>query len=167
MRLQRKSHDQSQKNNWRKWVTGPELPFFHKIKGVLKLDQSVKMVWHSLSMGVLGSYSSIGSCTNLILKRGLRLGLVGHFLNFLKIKHAANSVYFRREVVTDVTYIYLFSYLIPAELLHRHCPLPSVFRPLVCFQCRFSWTRISLAHSLTSRNFHIRSQIWLWHCLET
>ena len=25
------------------WVTGPELPFFHKGKGVLKIDQSVKM----------------------------------------------------------------------------------------------------------------------------
>ena len=39
-------------------VTGPELPFFHKRKGVLKIDQSVKMPWHRLSMGVACSYSS-------------------------------------------------------------------------------------------------------------
>ena len=39
-------------------VTGPELPFFHNRKGVLKIDQSVKMPWHRLSMGVAGSCSS-------------------------------------------------------------------------------------------------------------
>ena len=39
-------------------VTGPELLFFHKRKGVLKIDQSVKILWHRLSMGVASSCSS-------------------------------------------------------------------------------------------------------------
>ena len=38
VRLPWECHDQS-----RHCVTGPELPFFHKRKGVLKIDQSVKM----------------------------------------------------------------------------------------------------------------------------
>ena len=33
-------------------VTGPELPFFHKRKGALKIDQSVKMPSLGLRMGV-------------------------------------------------------------------------------------------------------------------
>ena len=47
-------------------------------------------------------------------------------------------MYFWTEVDTDVTYIYLFPYLIPAQLQHRHCLLPAVFRPLVYFPCQFS-----------------------------
>ena len=39
------------------WVTGPELPFFHKRKGILKTDQSVKI---------------IGSCNYFIITRGIR-----------------------------------------------------------------------------------------------
>ena len=56
MRLPWEYHNQSQDTNWRHCVTGPELPFFHKRKGVLKIDQSVKMSW--LSMGVASSCSS-------------------------------------------------------------------------------------------------------------
>ena len=44
-------------------VTGPELPFFHKRKGVLKIDQSVKMPLHRLRMGVASSYSSAPDST--------------------------------------------------------------------------------------------------------
>ena len=58
MRLAWESHNQSKDTNWRHCVTGPELPFFHKRKGVLKIDQSVKMPWHRLSMGVASSCSS-------------------------------------------------------------------------------------------------------------
>ena len=58
MRLPWECHNQSQDTNWRHRVTGPELPFFHKRKGVLKIDQSVKMPWHRLSMGVSSSCSS-------------------------------------------------------------------------------------------------------------
>ena len=36
-------------------ITGPELPFFHNRKGVLKIDQSVRMPWHRLIMGIAGS----------------------------------------------------------------------------------------------------------------
>ena len=43
MRLPRECHNQSQDTYWRPCVTGPELPFFHKRKGILKIDQSVKM----------------------------------------------------------------------------------------------------------------------------
>ena len=57
MRLPWEWHDQSQETNWRHCVTGPELPFFHKRKGILKIDQSVKLPWHRHSMGVAGSYS--------------------------------------------------------------------------------------------------------------
>ena len=57
MRLLWECHDQSQETNWRHCVTGPELPFFRKRKGVLKIDQSVKMPWHRLSVGVACSYS--------------------------------------------------------------------------------------------------------------
>ena len=42
MRLPWECHNQSQDTNCRHCVTGPELPFFHKRKGVLKIDQSVK-----------------------------------------------------------------------------------------------------------------------------
>ena len=34
----------SQETNRRHCVTGPELPFFHKRKTILKVDQSVKML---------------------------------------------------------------------------------------------------------------------------
>ena len=43
MILQWEYHDQSQETNRRQCVTGPELPFFHKRKAILKIDQSVKM----------------------------------------------------------------------------------------------------------------------------
>ena len=56
MRLPWECHNQSQDTNRRHCVTGQELPFFHKRKGVLKIDQSVKMPW--LSMGVASSCSS-------------------------------------------------------------------------------------------------------------
>ena len=52
MRLSLKYHDQSQETNWRHCVTGPELPLFHKRKGIVKIDQSVKMPWHRLCMRV-------------------------------------------------------------------------------------------------------------------
>ena len=58
MRLPWECHNQSQDTNWRHCVTGPELPFFHKRKGILKIDQSVKMPWQGLSMGVASSCSS-------------------------------------------------------------------------------------------------------------
>ena len=51
-------HDKSQETNWRHCVTGPVLSLFHERKGILKIDQSVKMPWHRLSMGVACSYSS-------------------------------------------------------------------------------------------------------------
>ena len=58
MRLPWECQNQSQDTNWRHCVTGPELSFFHKRKGVLKIDQSVKMPLHRLSMGVASSCSS-------------------------------------------------------------------------------------------------------------
>ena len=58
MRLPWECHNQSQDTNWRHCVTGPELPFFHRRKGVLEIDQSVKMPWHRLSIGVASSCSS-------------------------------------------------------------------------------------------------------------
>ena len=58
MRFPWECHNQSQDTYWRDCVTGPELPFFHKRKGVLKIDQSVKMPWLRLSMGVASSCSS-------------------------------------------------------------------------------------------------------------
>ena len=64
MRLPWECHNQSQDTNWRHCVTGPELPFFHTRKRVLKIDQSVKMPWHRISMGVAGSCSSAPDKTN-------------------------------------------------------------------------------------------------------
>ena len=60
MRLPWECHTQSQDTNpnWRHCVTGPELPFFHKRKSVLKIDQSANMPWHKLSMGDASSCSS-------------------------------------------------------------------------------------------------------------
>ena len=58
MRLPWECHNQSQDTNWLHSVTGQEPPFFHKRNGVLKIDQSVKMPWHRLSMGVGSSWSS-------------------------------------------------------------------------------------------------------------
>ena len=43
---------------WRHCLTGPELPVFHKRKGILKIDQSVNMSWHRHGMAVVRSYSS-------------------------------------------------------------------------------------------------------------
>ena len=37
-------------------VTGPEQPLFRERKCVLKVDQSVRMSWCSLSVGVVCSY---------------------------------------------------------------------------------------------------------------
>ena len=63
MRLLWECHNQSQDTNWRHCLTGPELTFFHKRKGVLKIDQSVKMPWLRLSMGVTSSRSSAPAYT--------------------------------------------------------------------------------------------------------
>ena len=49
MRLPWECRDQSQETNCRLCVNGPELPFLHKRKGILKIDQYVKMPWHRLS----------------------------------------------------------------------------------------------------------------------
>ena len=57
MRLPWECHDQSQETNWHHWVTRPELPFFHKRKDILKIDQSAKRPWHRLIIGVACSYS--------------------------------------------------------------------------------------------------------------
>ena len=44
---------------WRHCVSGSELPFFHKRKGILKIDQPAKMPWRNrLCMRVACSYSS-------------------------------------------------------------------------------------------------------------
>ena len=53
MRLPRECHNQSR--SLRHW-TGTA--FLSQKKGMLKIDQSVKMSWHRLSMGVACSYSS-------------------------------------------------------------------------------------------------------------
>ena len=58
MRLSWECHDQSQETNRRHCVAVPEVPFFHKRKDILKIDQSVKMPWHRFNMGVACSYSS-------------------------------------------------------------------------------------------------------------
>ena len=39
-------------------ATESELLFFHERKGILKIDQSIKVPCHRLSTGVAGSYSS-------------------------------------------------------------------------------------------------------------
>ena len=57
MRLPWEFHDQSQETYWQHCVTGPELPFFHKRKSILKIDQPAKMPWNRLCMGVACSYS--------------------------------------------------------------------------------------------------------------
>ena len=46
MRLPWECRNQSQDTNWRHCVLGPELRFFFKRKGILKIDQSAKMPWH-------------------------------------------------------------------------------------------------------------------------
>ena len=82
MRLPRECHNQSQDTNWRHCVTGPELPFFHKRKGVLKIDQSVKMPWHKLSMGIASSGSSAPVHTKMSMYHKWR--------SWLKFKVASN-----------------------------------------------------------------------------
>ena len=60
MRFPWECHDQLQESNCRHCVTGPELPFFHERKGILKIDQPVlkNAVTCRLSMRVACSYSS-------------------------------------------------------------------------------------------------------------
>ena len=58
MRLPWECHDQSQETNWRHGITGPELPFISWKKGLLKIDQSLKMSWRRPRMGVACSYST-------------------------------------------------------------------------------------------------------------
>ena len=69
MKLPWECHDQSQETDWRHGVTGPELPFFHKRKGILKIDQSVKMPRHKLSKGVACSHSSAPSFVRFLSAR--------------------------------------------------------------------------------------------------
>ena len=61
MRHPGECHDPSQETKRRHCVTGLVLPFFRKRKGLLKIDQSVKMPLRRLSMGVACSYSSAPS----------------------------------------------------------------------------------------------------------
>ena len=77
MRLPWECHNQSQDTNWRHCVTGPELPFFHKRKSVLKIDQSVKMPWHRHSMGIASSCSSAPAYI---------------YITYLSCPHQANSL---------------------------------------------------------------------------
>ena len=52
-------YDQSRETNLTPLRHWPETAFLsiHKTKGILKMDWSVKMSWHVLSMGVVCSYS--------------------------------------------------------------------------------------------------------------
>ena len=85
MRLPWECHNQSQDTKWRHCVTGPELPLFHQRNRALKMDQSVKMPWHRLSMGVASSCSSapgsgsfvhFGLVSTLTLGQGSQAGVV-------------------------------------------------------------------------------------------
>ena len=46
------------KLSWCHCVTEPQMPFFHKRKGILKIDRSVKKEWQRISLGFVFSYSS-------------------------------------------------------------------------------------------------------------
>ena len=70
MRLPWECYDQLQETNWRHCVTGPELPFFHRRNDILKIDQSVKMPGHRLSMGVACSYSSAPPSDDIVDTEG-------------------------------------------------------------------------------------------------
>ena len=58
MRLSWEFHNQPNGTNPRHYVTEPELPFFHNRRGILKINQSVKMPRHRLGMRAACSYSS-------------------------------------------------------------------------------------------------------------
>ena len=49
MRLPWGFHDQPHETNSRHYVTEAELPFFHNRRGILKINQSVKMPWHAVT----------------------------------------------------------------------------------------------------------------------
>ena len=66
MRLPWECHNQSQETKWRHCITSPELTLFLKTKNILKIDQSVKMPWQRLSMGVACSYSSAPDITKTL-----------------------------------------------------------------------------------------------------
>ena len=58
MRLPWECHNQSQDTNWRHCVLDRNCLSFTKEKVYQKIDQSIKMPWHRLSMGVASSCSS-------------------------------------------------------------------------------------------------------------
>ena len=91
-------HDHSLETNWRHCVTGPELPFLLKRKGILKIssilkiDQSVKMPWQRLSMGIACSYlsapGSLLQITHFLFEdEGLILFLTGYPCAMLSLPH--------------------------------------------------------------------------------
>ena len=78
MRLPWECRDKLQESNWRHCVTEPELTFFRKRKGILKIDQSEKN-----AVGVACSYSSALSG----LAR-LRLAMSWHIVVDMSIDNA-------------------------------------------------------------------------------
>ena len=116
MRLPWECHNQSHDTNWRHCVTGPELRFFHKRKGVLKIDQSVKMPWHRLRLGVASSCSSAADSTYWS-NYGINCFILSPTFYILSIlskhlsRHFSYCVMYWVTLVNHVIYIFLFSFL--------------------------------------------------------
>ena len=120
MRLSWECHNQSQDTNWRHCFTRPELSFFHKRKGVLKIDQSVKMPWHRLSMGIASSCSSVPDkfeCIQFLLTYN-RLHLIQHSQTFqhLDLIRRCHNIFMSAPAVTFRRSNTLSNFLVGAKL---------------------------------------------------
>ena len=150
MRLPWECHNQSRDTNWRHCVTGPELPFFLKRKGVLKIDQSVKMPWHKLSMGVASSCSSAPACIHNSIYAQLKVWTN----SFTTERHSGSAIVIERKILIRNKKVNKRAYGLAKHTPHFYFNLPnaqlaSFFRPyfycsldqVLKSQCRWkNWT---------------------------
>ena len=121
MTLSWECHDQSQETNWRYCFTGPELPFFQKRKGILKIDQSVKR----LRMGV--AYSTHRLLLSEILNFVIDLS-VNHSNSAKPIKYAEISLHW----FDNKFYLFSFSEWLSQNDVHAHSGWYSVIQGFQC-----------------------------------
>ena len=102
MRLPWECRDQSQETSWRRCVTGP---FFHKRKGILKIDRGVKMTRHLGLVWELHAptYPRLGIYVSSIESFALPLEGVSNFESWNSVRNYSSTKTTNTSKVSDLS----------------------------------------------------------------
>ena len=156
MRLPWKCHNQLQETNWHHCVAGPALPFFHKRKGVLKIDQSVKTPWHRLSMGVASSCSSAPDDTLITQLSSSAVKVILSLVFLAKIFLSSSSIAAARQNSQKQNWIWYLLILIYWRQ-----------RGFAAKYAYFALLGISISRQLTKNVLILESYSWKTHLINS